>query len=221
MFARVQNAHAVKPEYEKRDQRPEYRAGVVCGGVESVGESPRLRGRRVGQQRVARRGADSLTDAIGDANRQHLWRGSRRGSERAHDRSNEIAGDDERLSAGDFVGPPSAQQLEQRCRGLGRPFDGADETCVRSENSRQENRQQRIDHLGRDVGEEAHRAQTDDVASELAQQPWLCHRLYDARTSEWSPTVISPFTPSTTVSSPTSEFLRTDFEIFALAPTIE
>ena len=35
------------------------------------------------------------------------------------------------------------------------------------------------------------------------------------------PPVTSPFTPSTTASSPTSEFLRTDFVIFAFEPTIE
>src|SRR6266550_740581 len=139
----------------------------------------------------------SLSDAIGDANPQHLGRVLRDSRERACDRRDEISRHDKRLPGLDLVRPPPAQKLEQRRSGLRRALDRANEARVRSKHSCQKDRQEWIDHLGGYVGEETYQPETDDVASEPGKPGT---GVYDARTSEWSPTVSSPFTPSRIVS---------------------
>ena len=49
---------------------------------------------------------------------------------------------------------------------FGDTFDRADEAGIGAQHARQKNRKQR-NHFGGDVGEEAHRAQTEDVAAEF------------------------------------------------------
>ncbi len=182
--ARTERADAVKPEDKKCYERAQYGARVVGRCMKPERASPRFGDRRVGEQRITSGAADALAHPVGDANRQHLRRAVRGRGKRAHDRGKEISGHDERFSGRDFVRPPSTQQLEQRRGRLSRPLDRADEAGVGAQHSCQKHRQQRIDHLRRDVGEEAHRAQPDDVASEL--RTWLlhCRRVYDPRTSE-------------------------------------
>src|SRR5437868_2085334 len=220
VLGRVEGSDAVQLEQQKGHQRSYDGTRVVGGGMKAVGQPARVGRRGIGKERVTRRCAQSFTDAIGNANSQNLRRAVGRGSERSRHGRDQIPDHHERLSAFYLIRPPAAQELEQRSRRLSCAFDRPDEAGIGAEHARQKDRQERVDHLGRDIGEETHRAQTDDVPPQL---PTFFPRsgLYDACTSEWSPTVTSPFTPSTTASSPTSEFLSTDAEIFALEPMIE
>jgi hypothetical protein len=61
-------------------------------------------------------------------------------------------------------------QLEQRGRRFRRAFDDADESRVRAEDRCEKERQERIDHLARDVGEEADGGERVDIPSQSARR---------------------------------------------------
>ena len=154
-------------EHRERDQRAEHRARVVRGRVKAERSPSNRRIHRLRDQRVARRAPDPLADSIGHANREHLAGRLRERGQRPHERRDAVAEHDERLSRFRPVRPPPARELEQRRDRLGRAFDRADEARARTEHRREKYRHERIHHLGRDVGEKAHRADRDDVATEL------------------------------------------------------
>ena len=154
-------------QHRERDERPDDAARMIRRAMKAERATADARVHRLGDECVARRVADPLPHAVGHADEQHLDRARRDRDERPHRRRDRVAPEHERLPLAHAVRPPAARQLEQRGRGLGRALDRPDEARVRAEDGRQEDREQRIDHLARDVGEKAHRGERQHVASEL------------------------------------------------------
>jgi len=159
-------------------------AGVVRGGVKSKRASTRRCWGGIREKRVTRRCSNPFADSVRQPDEQHLRRASRHRGEGPYHGRDSVTNHDQALTTADFVGPPSAQKLEQRRRRLGHALDGADEARVRAEHAGEEHWKQRINHLGRDVGEKTHRAQAEDVSPEFRLRVAHRGRLYDACTSE-------------------------------------
>ena len=152
----------VEEEEERREQRAGDGAGVVHGAVETVDAAADRRGREVGQHRVARRAADALAEAIGEAQRQHLRPRRHQRDERPHRAGDRVARHDDWLGFAGAIGQPAGGNLEDAVRRLCRALDDAERHRAGAEHARQEERQQRIDHLGRRVGDEADPAEQPD-----------------------------------------------------------
>src|SRR3972149_1333777 len=76
--------------------------------------------RGVGEQRVARRRADPLPRAVGEAKAEHVPRRGRHADERAGNRRERVADDHERLPGRQAVGPPTPRPPWERRRGAPR-----------------------------------------------------------------------------------------------------
>ena len=152
---------------------------MIGGALKPECPPPDARIHRLGDQRVARRAANSLPNTVGHTNEQHLRRRLRNGHERSHERRDAIAEHDERLSPARTIRPPATRELEERSRRLRRSLDGADKAGARAKHRREENREQRIDHLARHVSEKAHRREREHISP----QSWACrvgHRVHYA-----------------------------------------
>ena len=142
-----------------RQQRPEEGAHRVERLAQAVGGAAQLRRRDVGDQRVARRAADALADAIDEARREHP--ADRRG-EREHrlgEGSQRVAEDDQRLALPEVVADRAGEHLRDRGGRLRDAFDQADGQHRGAEDGAQEYRQQAVDQLRGGVHEQ--RAQTE------------------------------------------------------------
>jgi hypothetical protein len=140
---------------------------VECS-MKAEGASADGRRHRVGDQRVARGAADALAHPVHEPDGQYLGGRLRQADERPHHRSERVPRDHERLAAPHTVRPPAARELEQRGRGLRRSLDRAHRAGTGAEHGAEKEREQRVDHLARHVGEETHHGERDDVAAE----PW-------------------------------------------------
>jgi hypothetical protein len=139
----------------------------VVGRAVEAERPPALRrrhGRR--EQRVARRRADPLPHPVDEPHGEHLPRRPGQRDERPRHRREAVSRHDERLAARHAVRPPAAGQLEQRRRGLGRPLDRAERGRAGAEGRREEDRQQRVDHLARQVGQQADQRERPHGAAE-------------------------------------------------------
>jgi TolB-like protein/tRNA A-37 threonylcarbamoyl transferase component Bud32 len=152
-------------------ERPHHRARVVAGALEAEGAAAHGGVDRVGDQGVARRGAHPLSDAVREPDRQHLPDGARQAHQRPHRRREGVAGDDQRLAPRHAVGEPAARQLQEGRGRLGRPLDRPQRRGAGPQLPHQEHRQQGVDHLARDVGQEADDAERDDVLGEAGRGP--------------------------------------------------
>ena len=139
-----------------REERPGDGAGVIHRAVEAEDAPPRVRRGEVREHRVARRAADALAEAIGETDREHLRPGRRDRDQRPHRRRQAVAAEHELLRRAPAIGQPARDDLEDAVGRFGGPLDHAERHRARAEHPRQEQRQQRIHHLGRGVGEEAH-----------------------------------------------------------------
>jgi hypothetical protein len=135
---------------------------MVHRALEAEGAAEVLARRDLGQERVARRAAHALADAVHDPHGQHVPGGRGRRDQRARDRRERVAGDDERLAPPHAVGDAARDDLGQAGHGLREALDEAHESGARSEHAGQERREQRIDHLAAGVGEEADEPETPD-----------------------------------------------------------
>jgi len=143
-------------EERRSRERTHHGAGVVHGAVEAEGGAADLRGGHVGDERVAGRGADALPHPVGETQRQHRRPGAGQADERPGHRGEPVAGEEHGLAPPDPVGEDTRHQLERRGGGLGHPLDEPDHPSPRAHGGGQKQRQQRVDHLAGQVGEEAH-----------------------------------------------------------------
>ena len=121
---------------------------------------------RVGDQRIPRRAPNPLADAVGDADRQYLGGRLREPDQRADQRGDAIAEDDQGLPAPHPIRQPAAAELQEGRDRLRRPFDRPDRRGARPQGGGEKQRQQRIGHVARHVGQEAHRGESEDIAAE-------------------------------------------------------
>lgn len=110
-------------QQRRRQQRTNHRAGVVKGAVDTEGKAALRRRHRVGQQGIARRGAQPFAEPV-----QHAQHQQRRpcGDQRnggPSDRREAIANEHESLGAPDAVVPDTGHQLQQRRGRFGGTFD--------------------------------------------------------------------------------------------------
>ncbi len=156
----------VEVQERRREQRARDRPGVIHRPMKTEHASARIGGRKAGEHGVARRAADPLAEPIGEPDRQHLRPRGREPDQRPHHRREAVAREDERLRRAPAVGQPPGQDLEPAAGRLRGPFDHAKRHRARADHLREEERQQRIDHLARHVGEEAHPPEQPDGTRE-------------------------------------------------------
>ncbi len=130
-------------------------AGVVHGAVEAKA-APRISGAVTSAMSASRGEVDALPHPVGEPQRQHLRPGAGQADEGAGHRGQPVAGEEHGLAPPHPVGEDARHQLERRGGGLGHPLDEPDHPRARAHGRGQEQRQQRVDHLAGQVGEEAH-----------------------------------------------------------------
>jgi hypothetical protein len=86
-------------------------------------ESTLLESNRVGNHRVARRGANSFADAIADSYRQHLVPVSGEGEKRSHHGRERITTHDQKLSFAKSIAQVPGKQLQETRDRFGQSFD--------------------------------------------------------------------------------------------------
>src|SRR5206468_899955 len=125
--------------------------------------------RRARDERVTRRGADARAQAVRESRREDARPCRREADRRLCERGKRVADDRDGLVAAEAVREPSGPTLHDVLRRLGDPFDDADDRSWRAEFLREEQRQDRIEHLGRDVGAEARDRKEVDRAGQAAE----------------------------------------------------
>ena len=134
--------------------------------VESEGPSALLGTCGTGDERVARGAADALADAIEETKPENRSPARGEADERPHRVRERVAADDERLRRHAAVGEPAGDELQDAGRGLRKTLDQADDRRPGAERGRQEDRQQRRDHLARRVVQQRHETEDHDRAGE-------------------------------------------------------
>ena len=134
-------------------ERSDEGARIVHGALETERPASLFRRNHVGEQRVAGGRADPLADSIREPDREHLRPDACERDERARDRSDPVSQEHERLAPPDAIRPDARADFGQRGGCLRDPFDQADGRGPGAEVLRQEAGKERIDHLGRDVGQ--------------------------------------------------------------------
>src|SRR3990172_5392340 len=81
-----------------------------------------------------------------------------------------VAGHGERDAPAELIGQPAEDELQEAGRALGDTFDYADGEGGRSEGAGEEERDDGVDHLAADVGEEADGGEQDNVAGEARDE---------------------------------------------------
>jgi hypothetical protein len=87
-----------EPEKKGRKQRSDDRAGVVHCALQAERPSAALRRHHVREQGIAGRSADSLSDPVGETDREDLTPARGNTHERPRERCDRIAGDDDGLA---------------------------------------------------------------------------------------------------------------------------
>ncbi len=157
---------ARRDERERGEDRSHHRPRVVHRPLEAEGPAPVLPRHDRGEERVARRAADPLSDAIGEAHREDVGGGRGEGDERPRERGERVPRDHERLAPGPAVGQAARGDLEGRRHRLGDALDDAEEGGARPKRAGEERGDERVDHLAARVGEEADEAERADRAGE-------------------------------------------------------
>jgi hypothetical protein len=153
-----------EPQQGRRHQRADHRAEVVHAAVEAVGGAALLGRHHVGDEGVARRPAHPLAETVGEAQHEHHRPRPGEGDQRPGGAGQEVAEAHEREATRGPVRPHPRHQLERGGGRLGDPLDQAERDGARAEDRGQEERQQGVDHLAADVGQQADQAEGDDGA---------------------------------------------------------
>ncbi len=152
----------------RRDQRSQRGAEVIQRSVEAE-RPPALRRRnRIGDQRVARPGANPLAGAVDQPRRQHVPGHQRHRDAGTRDRGERVATGDQQ-PAWPLVGQPARGDLEDAGQRVGAAFDDADVKDGRAQRH-QEHRQQREDRLARQVVEQAGEPEQPDDPRQAAHR---------------------------------------------------
>jgi hypothetical protein len=144
-----------RQQKHRRQERTDDGPRVIHGPVEAVDQAARAVVGRGGQQRVARRAADPLAGAVGEAQHQHDGPAGRQADERAYCRGEHVARQRDRLASPPPVRHAARRHLQHTAHRLRDPLDDAQRHRAGSEHAGQKERQQRIDGLGRGVGRQA------------------------------------------------------------------
>jgi hypothetical protein len=128
---------------------------------------PLLGGDVRGHQRVPRGGPHPFPDPVAEAHREDVSPPGREPNERPGEGREAVPGENQRLLPSAPVGPDPGEELEQARRRLRHPLDQSQGGGARGQGDGEEDRQERVDHLARQVGEQAHHPDGDDVPVQL------------------------------------------------------
>jgi hypothetical protein len=134
---------------------------MIHRAVKSVCSPPYRHIGHIRNQCVPRRTAKAFAHAIGETQHQHRRPCAGKADERTHCSRQTVAGDDERLPSPGAVRPNPGEHLEQCSSRFRDTLDQAEGHRTRAEHRREEDRQQRIDHLARQIGKQADQAEGD------------------------------------------------------------
>ena len=128
-------AEVVAPrEHERhRDERPGDGADRVERLAQPEGGPADLLGREVGDERIARRAADALADAVEEARGEHEERTGREGEERLGERRQPVAERGDPLALAQAIGERPREHLHDERGGLRDAFDHAHRERARAE----------------------------------------------------------------------------------------
>jgi len=149
-------------EQRRSEQRPDDGAEVVAESLKSEGGAATRLLDRARDERIARRRADPGAGAIHEPSDEDLRPDGGKADERFGERRQRVAHERDGLIAAQPVRRPPGRALHDVLRRLGDAFDNADDARRTPELPRDEKREHRIEHLGRDVGEEAGEREQDD-----------------------------------------------------------
>ena len=151
-------------EQRHRDERPDRRADRVERAVEAEARADELRARGVADERVARGRPRRLPDPVDEPPDEHEAPVRGRGDERACGRRQRVAGRDPRHPPSAApIRDPARQRSEADGRALRDPFDEPDRGDRRSQHGRQEEWDDRVGELAREVVDERDDADRPDV----------------------------------------------------------
>ena len=148
---------------------PEDGTAVVHRPVQAKGQAA-LRGRHAGrEQRIARRRAQSLADAVGKTDGEQRRPTGDEGNQRSHEAGQRIAENDPRFGPPRAIDNHPGKQLEQAGRCLGYAFDQAQGARPGHQHRGQVDRDQRVKHVAGRVVDQADQADEPDGAGEGAE----------------------------------------------------
>ena len=142
-------------EQQQSDERTEKGAGVVADAFKPEGAAAMRFRDRSGNQRIARRRTGAGAQPVQEPRAEHDLPDRGEPHQRLADGGEKISGERDWFPPLQPVGQGAGQTLDDVLRRLGKAVDQADDAAGRPERLRQEHRQHRIEHLGRNVGEQA------------------------------------------------------------------
>ena len=151
----VADAEVERVKQQHSQQRPEKGAGVVADAFKPEGAAAVRFRDRSGNQRIARRRARAGAQPVQESRAEHDLPDRGKPHQRLGNGRQEISGERDGFALLQLVRQGAGKTLHDVLRGLGKAVHQADDAAGRSERLRQEHRQDRIKHLGRDVGEQA------------------------------------------------------------------
>ena len=165
-----------QPECE---QRADDRARVVHRAVEPECPPALLGSRRRCDQRVARCRAYALSDPIEEPEQQDGHPARRHPDQRSHRVRERVAAEDQRLRGHAAVGEATGDEFQDAGGRLGQPLHETDDRGPGAQRGREEDRQQRRDHLARCVVQKRDEAEDDDRARERNASRTVGDRVHD------------------------------------------
>ena len=164
--------HAAHVECAARQEPPgheraQHRSGVVQSALQPEGAAAHLGRSDVGDQGVARRRTDPLADAVGHPQPDHLPGGAGQGDHRPHQHRDDVAEDDEAAAPPRRVGQAPGTVLDERRREFRRPVERAERQRAAAQHPGHERREQRVDHLAREIVEQRDEPEQKDRPGEL------------------------------------------------------
>jgi len=149
------------------DERTHDRAERVHHPMESerAPECVRLGG--LGDERVARSGADPFADPVDQPDAENVSAGHAEGEQGLGHRREDVSGGGDALSAANPVRIPARGHFQQAGGAFGDALDESQEGAVKPEHLRDEQREQGQDGFALHVAQKAHPSERSDVSAKL------------------------------------------------------
>ncbi len=151
-------------EDRRREHGADHRSGRVHRPLDAEGAAVSVRGTRLRYERVARRRPDPLAGAVDEPEGEHLTPPGREREDGAGEDGQAVAEQDRRFALPEAVRDHSRDHAEERGRRFREAGDETDGDGSGAE-GREKYGKERVDHLARDVHEEAHPAEGEDGPS--------------------------------------------------------
>ena len=164
-------AKIIRPQQHQthRQKRPQKCTHGIERLPQPEGRAAQRRRGNVGDQRITRRPADALADAVEQARCQHNAGRGRDGEQRFGQRAQRIAEHRQALALAKVVAERAGEYLDDECGRFSQALDQPDRQRARAQHRHHEQRQQAVDHLGSDVHQQADAAEHPDAGGHLAQ----------------------------------------------------